>query len=51
MCIHVPGNQFDGALEEVFDVCTSGKKRSKLTNITKQVEMISVDSVHFAAEI
>ena len=42
----MPGNHFDGALEEIFDVFTSGNKRGKLTHITKQIEMMMVFSIH-----
>jgi len=42
----MPGNHFDGALEEIFDVFTSGKNRRKLINITKQIEMMVIFSIH-----
>jgi hypothetical protein len=43
----MPSNHFDGSLEEVFDVFTSSKKRSKLTHITKQIKMMMVFSIHY----
>jgi hypothetical protein len=42
----MPDHHFDDALEEVFDVLTSGKQRRKRTNITKQIEMMMVFFIH-----
>ena len=42
----MPGNHFDGSLQEIFDVFTPSKDRSKFTHITKQIEMMPVFSIH-----
>jgi len=37
----------DSSLKEIFDVFTSGKKGSKISDITEQIEMMMVFSIHF----